>query len=306
MKGHPAIDELRALDSLVRGAPLGGFIREALVLRREGFGLAVLFTNSWRTALFALLAGAPRRAGYRRMGRSLLLSDRLEAPRAGGRYEPSPMIDYYINLVRLIGVEPASREMSLAVNRHEREAAEKLLDGLGVEPDASLVVMNPGSAFGSAKCWPPEHFAESADRLTAEGFEVLVVTGPAEREIGETIGRLAKSRLKPAWRANVPLGPLKALISRAALVVTNDSGPRHFAAALGVPVITIIGPTDPRWSSTGWRAEIVLRREVECAPCMLRVCPRDHRCMTLVTPDDVMEAAMRLTGMKHLKGRNIE
>jgi len=98
------------------------------------------------------------------------------------------------------------------------------------------------------------------------------------------------------WRADIGLGALKALVARAAVLVTNDSGPRHIGAALGIPVVTIMGPTDPRWSQTGYEREAILRKDVECAPCMLRVCPKDHRCMTLITAQDVVRAAEDVMG----------
>ncbi len=160
---------------------------------------------------------------------------------------------------------------------------------------ARLALLNPGAAFGSAKCWPAEYFAETAGALAAEGFEPLVVTAPREREIAERIAAAAAVRLKPVWRSDIPLGTLKALVERAAVLVTNDSGPRHFGAALERPVVTLIGPTDPRWSETGYAGEVVLRKEIECAPCMLRACPRDHACMRLITPAEVVAAVAEIT-----------
>jgi len=304
LAGHPAVDDLRALDSLAPRAPVSRFLRDAWRLRREGFDLAVLFTNSLRTALFAAVAGATRRAGYRREGRGFLLTDRIDPVKSGGEYVPGPMIDYYLDLVSLFGAPPASRRMSLTVTDSERAEARRLLDEFDVAAGAPVALINPGAAFGSAKCWPAENFAEVADRLGERGLDVLVVTGPAERDIGEAIGRAARRELKPVWRAGVSLGTLKALIADAALLVTNDSGPRHFGAALGVPVVTIIGPTDPRWSETGWEKEVVLRRQVQCAPCMLRVCPRDHACMRLVKAGDVVAAAERLLDLEAEEGKD--
>ena len=293
LAGHHATDGLVALDSL--GArSLRALVRDALAMRGERFDLAVLLTNSFRTALFAWLAGVPRRLGYRREWRGFLLTDWLDPVKSGGRYAPGPMVDYYLDLVSVFGAPPVSRRMSLAVTDREKAAADRLLADLGVAGEARIVVMNPGAAFGSAKCWPAENFAAVADRLADCGLDVLVVTGPAERDIGEAIGAAAEQPLKPAWRRDVPLGVLKALVARAALLVTNDSGPRHFGAALGVPVVTIMGPTDPRWSETGWQREAVIRKDVECGPCMLRVCPRDHACMTLIGADEVVEAALGL------------
>lgn len=304
LEGHPAIDEVRPVDSLSSRGHFKAFLRDALALRGEHFDVAVLFTNSLRTALFARLARVRRRVGYRRGARGILLTDWIDPVKSGGEYAPGPMIDYYLDLVSLFGAPPVSRRMSLRVTDGEGQAAERLLSDLGVASDARLVVINPGAAFGSAKCWPAENFAQVADRLGEAGFEVLVVTGPRERDIGEAIGSAAQRPLKPAWRSGSPLGTLKALIARSELLVTNDSGPRHFGAALGIATVTIMGPTDPRWSETGWEREALLRRDVECGPCMLRVCPRDHRCMTLIGADEVVEAALRLLDLPGAGGKS--
>lgn len=302
LEGLDFIDEVMGLEGLKPGASVLGLFREARSLRPRRFDLAVLFTNSFRTALFALLAGAGRRVGYVREGRGLLLTEGIKPAKSGGRFEPRPMIDYYLDLVGSLGAPTGQRRMRLAVTPADSAAAEKVFADCRVDTSKPRAVLNPGAAFGSAKCWPAENFAAVADALAARGFEVLVVTGPKEKTIGEAIAAAAEVSLRPTWRANVPLGALKGIISEAAVLVTNDSGPRHFAAALDVPVVTLVGPTDPRWSETGFDREIVLRREVDCGPCMLRVCPRDHRCMTLITGEDVTKAVAEVLAMRNERG----
>lgn len=294
LEGLECLSEVRPLKSLAGNAGAWSIVTDGKALRNEGFELAVLFSNSFRTALLALLSGAKRRVGYGREGRSVLLTDRLRAARQNGRFEPGPMVDYYLKIAENLGAATDDRRLKLAVTAENDRHIDRLFEEYGIGDTGPVAVVNPGAAFGSAKCWPALNFAQTADALAERGFEVLVVTGPKEREIGEAIGAEAKTDLKPFWRASVPLGALKALVARAAVLVTNDSGPRHFAAAFDVPVVTIMGPTDPRWSDTGFAREIVLRKDVECGPCMRRTCPLDHRCMTLVTPDEVMEAVRRL------------
>jgi heptosyltransferase-2 len=291
LNGADCLDEIRSLESLKDGAAIRAVLADAFAMRSERFDLAVLLANSFRSAVFAAVAGIPVRLGYSREARGMLLTIRVRPAKENGRFVPVPMVDYYLALVASIGAKPVSRRMKLAVTPDEAGAADEILARCGIDRAKPLAVINPGAAFGSAKCWPPENFASVADALSEKGFEVAVETSPREREIGDAIAAAAKRPLKPVWMETIPLGTLKGLIARAAVLITNDSGPRHIGAALGAPVVTIMGPTDPRWSEINYEREIVLRRDVECAPCMLRTCPRDHRCMTLITPDDVVRAA---------------
>ena len=294
--GLDFVDEVRGLEGLKAGVSVSTFLAGARALKTEGCELAVLLANSFRTAAFAWLAGAKRRVGYAREWRRPLLTDALKAPKGSEGYVPAPMIDYYLGLASYLGAPVDDRRMRIVATEEDRRAASGILSQFGVDGRRPIAVVNPGAAFGAAKCWPAANFASVAGALQARGFEVIVATSPRERQVGEEIGRQAVPALKPAWRADIPLGALKGLLARAAVLVTNDSGPRHIGAALNVPVVTIIGPTDPKWSDTGYRREVVLRKEVECAPCMLRVCPKDHRCMELITPGEVVAAVDALVG----------
>ncbi len=288
--GLDIIDEVRGLESLKKRCSLRGFVSEAWSQRKEGFDLAVLFCNSFRSALFSFLAGAKERVGYAREGRGFLLTKSMKPLSEDGKFVPGPMVDYYLGLVGLAGADTSQGLMRLTVTETDRAEADEVFRRAGMDSAKKLAVINPGAAFGSAKCWPAENFAGVADALAERGFEVAVVTGPREKDIAEAIATAAKSELKTVWRFDVGLGALKSIIERAAVLVTNDSGPRHFAAAFGVPVVTIIGPTDPRWSDTRYRGEIVVRKQVDCGPCMGRTCPRDHKCMVLITQSEVIRA----------------
>jgi heptosyltransferase-2 len=290
LEGARFVDEVRGLDGLKTSVEARAFLRDTMTLRRERYDVAVLFTNSFRSALMAFLAGARTRVGYAREGRAWLLTERLEAKRADGEYLPGPMIDYYLELTGALGAETCDRRMRLAVTDGEAKAAADVVAEFHVETRKPMAVITPGAAFGSAKCWLAASFAAVADELSAKGYEVVVLTSPKERGTAELIGQKAKHALKATWRADMKLGTLKALISRAAVLVTNDSGPRHIGAAFGVPVVTIFGSTDERWSDTGYGREVIVTKNVDCAPCMLRVCPTDHRCMELITPGDVLTA----------------
>lgn len=294
LNGLDIAGEVRGLDSLKDGASFKAMLRDARALRAERYDLAILMTNSIRTAVFAFLTRAKERVGYAREGRGPLLTTKLKAKRARGRYLPAPMIGYYLDLVAAVGAQAADRRMRLVVTPDEKAAAGDLLSRFGVDGVKADRGLNPGAAFGSSKCWPPMHFAGVADALTARGFEPLVITAPREKEIAEKIAGAAAAPLKPIWRIDFTLGMLKAVMARASIVVTNDSAPRHYAAALGVPVATLFGPTDERWSDTEYEKEIILNRHVECSPCQLKVCPRDHVCMTSITAADAVGAVEKL------------
>ena len=158
-----------------------------------------------------------------------------------------------------------------------------------------LVILNPGAQYGAAKCWLPEYFAGVSDRLIAErGATVIVSSAPKERKIVEEIARHATRPFVDLGKVGVGLGGLKDVIRRADLMITNDTGPRHIAAALGVPVVTVFGPTHPEWTEIDFALERQVAVKVFCGPCQRKTCPLDHRCMTGVTPERVFATGIDL------------
>jgi len=280
-----------------------GFLGLAGQLRRYRFDMALLLANSFRSAMLVRLAGIPRRVGYDREARGMLLTDRLLPYKFDGKYVPSPMIGYYNAIARYVGCRQCSDRTELFTTAEHEAVASDAVAAAGVAPDQPLVVINPGASFGPAKCWLPERFAEVADRL-ADEFQaaVFIACGPKEVEVAR---RVAGFMAQPATVLDSPvmrLGPLKALIRRASLVITNDTGPRHFANAFGRPVVTVFGPTDPQWTLTPAPAERSIRVSVDCGPCMKRICPRDHRCMTRVESEAVWAAARELLAARAATG----
>ena len=159
-----------------------------------------------------------------------------------------------------------------------------------------MICLNPGAAFGSAKCWPGESFATLARQLVDQrGSGVLVLCGPGERELAR---RIAAQAGHPAVHslADYPLslGLTKACIRRADLLITTDSGPRHCGAAFDRPVVTLFGPTHIAWTETYYPRAVHLQKKVDCGPCQQRVCHTDHRCMKLLSSQEVFEAAQDL------------
>lgn len=264
-------------------------------LRNKKLDLSVLLTNSFRSALLSMMAGAKRRVGYDRDGRGLLLTDRLVAHRVKGKFVPISMIRYYGAVVDYLGCRPEYEKIELFTEPADEAAIDYLFSQHGIRPDRPVVVVNSGAAFGSAKCWLPEQFAAVADALVAkQGTQVIVPCGPKELEIIEAIRH---EMTEPAVFLDdpiIPLRHLKALIRRADLLLTNDTGPRHFALAFGTPMVTIFGPTDPAWTEAECARERKIMVPVDCGPCMKRRCATDHRCMTRISVDDVLAACTDL------------
>jgi heptosyltransferase-2 len=266
-------------------------------LRQEQIDLAVLFPNSFHAALVARLGRCRRRAGYTRYGRSLLLTDPVPPFRDGrGRLVPSPILDAYNALVEAVGCPSPSRQLELFTTPNDEAAADTVWAHNALEAYPEVVCLNPGAAFGAAKHWPVDSFAALARQLTElRPCGVLVLCGPSERGVARQIVRLAgRPSVHSLAEFPLSLGLTKACVRRADLLITTDSGPRHFAAAFNRPVVTLFGPTHIAWTETYHPWAIHLQKVVPCGPCQQRVCPLDHRCMRDLLPGDVLPAAINL------------
>jgi heptosyltransferase-2 len=256
-------------------------------LSRQGFDLALLFPNSFESAALALAAGIPSRAGYRRDGRSALLTHGVDVPERGSipRHESF----YYLELMRRLGI--CDRLPEDVVIRLEKVPPASI--GL----DGPVVGVSPGAAFGGAKRWLPERFAESATALARGISGAVAIFGTREETaICDEVSKLI-SQAGIAVRNFGGSTSLREFIELAAacrVFLTNDSGSMHIASALGIPTVTVFGATDHvATGPTGDRCRVV-REPVECAPCLKRECPIDHRCMTRVTAERVAQAALEL------------
>jgi heptosyltransferase-2 len=291
LEGAPWLDRTLHLDS--RGPWRQRWPAVAAALRQQHVDLAVLFPNTFRTALVAWLGGCRRRIGYACYGRGPLLTDRLLPRRdAHGRRAPSPILDAYNLLAERAGCPLPGRRMELFTTPRDEEAAANVWHQAGFASCREVICLNPGAAFGSAKHWPAEHFAALArEFVDRRGGGVLVLCGPGERDLARQVEALARRpRIKTLAEGPLWLGLTKACVRRANLLVTTDSGPRHFATAFGRPVVTLFGPTHIAWTETYDPRAIHLQEKVDCGPCQRRVCPLDHRCMTGLTPARVFAA----------------
>jgi heptosyltransferase-2 len=224
-------------------------------------------------------------------GRGFMLTDRVSPPRVNRSYVPIPMVYRYLMILNYLGCEADSARYELSVPQSSRGHVRRLLDGLEVNSGSMTVLIIPGASFGSSKCWRPEYFARVADHLVEMyGCSIVIAPGPGEENIALEVERHMKYRPLNLAQEVVPLDVLMGLVEKASLVITNDTGPRHFAVAFDKPVVVLMGPTDPRYTNVNLEKTRILREEVECSPCHLKVCPTDHRCMDGITPERVLQA----------------
>jgi heptosyltransferase-2 len=253
-------------------------------LRSRRFDCAILLQNAFEAAWIAWLARIPTRIGYKRDGRQLLLTRAVNVPKPGEipRHERF----YYLELLRRAGIIPALPE------------SEAIRLGSGAVPSAKRVIgVSPGAAYGTAKRWLPERFAEAAGTLaTARGASIALFGSKGERELCGEVAQLLNGHQVINYAGQTTLAQFIDLASGCELFLTNDSGSMHIASALGVPTVAIFGATDDSTTGPTGRNARVVRHPVDCSPCLLRECPIDHRCMTGVGAERVVQEALQLLG----------
>lgn len=295
LEGSPAFDRivptpkggLKTLLSLVR------------FLRKERFDLAITMPNSLATGLAPFLARVPFRLGYQQ-GRPGLMNMGLKAQpgrslfrRHGPRRIPKPMPLYYHELLDVLALPPGGLRGSLAISGGLAGRLAHWLEQMGIQPSERLVLLNAGASFGGSKFWQADRFAAVASHFASRGFRPLLLAGPAEVAMVEDIARRAS--VLAATRPVLPLDMLKALVARAALLITTDSGPRHVAVAFDRPVVCLMGPNDPRYTDYCMDKTVLIRKDIPCSPCQLKTCPLGHHdCMKLITVEEVIAAGERL------------
>ena len=247
------------------------------------FDVGILLTNSFSSAWWFWQGKVKRRIGYRAHFRSLLLTDGIEPVR------DEHQVIQYKKLLLPLGIPVSDTAPRLYLERQEIEEAKKLLHQRGYREGAILVGINPGAAFGSAKCWLPERFRELAQKLTRnEGVFVVffgdITTDPLVREITQG---LSSQVINLAGITSIR--ELASLIHECSVLVTNDSGPMHIGAALGTPLVALFGSTDDRKTGPYGQKENVIHKRVPCSPCFKRVCPIDFRCMKGIQVEEVIE-----------------
>ena len=283
--------------------PAVGFRAAARTLRGLRPDVILVLPGSLSAAALAFRGGGSRRVGFAGNWRRLLLTDALPQPREGGRTQILPPPLAYLRIGAAIGLPPQPARLELATTAaDERLAAEvltRLFPGRSPGDRDPLIVLNDNSAAGTAKAWGGDRMAAIARWLVRRmpGGCVLVHCGPGDREQARGVVRQAADPAVAglADEPALPLGLSKAIYRRASLSISSDSGPRHIAAAFGVPTVALVGPTDPRSGRSDEERCIELRKPLACSPCAQATCPLGHHdCMRLLTVEEVGRAAVEV------------
>lgn len=293
LTASPDVNEVMRDETHGRAGGFSGRLALIREVRRRGFDLAIVFPHAFEAALVATLAGIPIRVGYRTEGRGWLFTHPVRR-RPSRRHQ----IYHYLDLVEAFGITPDHAGPVLRLSVEAIQEADRLLGQAGVRSDAVLIGLNPGAAYGPAKRWPADRYAALAALLEARyGVTPIILGGPADREAaGEVMARYEADHRRRLISLAGQTGLLgaAAVIARCHVVVTNDSGLMHIAAAVGVPVVALFGPTDPVLTGPVGHGHTVLRQAVPCSPCRFRDCPIDHRCLAWITVEEAYAAAARL------------
>lgn len=305
----PLFEEQGLADAILPLPNSVGALRQALTLsgRLRGFDAAVLFQNAFSAALTVFLARIPERVGYRTDGRSFLLTRRAR-PRVKrlGRHQ----VYHYLDLLHQTGLSPLDYlnapsfqpDTRLQATERGRNRARKLLKGLDVDPDRQRIIVNPGAYYGPAKRWFIDRYAKLCDLLIAEHpCEILLIGSARERRIADEIAALTR-KSPHILSGRTDLSCLMALIAGADLMITNDSGPMHLAAALGTRQIALFGSTDEIATGPLSDRAQVLHKHVPCSPCLLRECPIDLRCFDRISVEEVYRMASSALGAVSSRG----
>ncbi|HKA13976.1 MAG TPA: lipopolysaccharide heptosyltransferase II [Myxococcota bacterium] len=295
LRGNQSFDAFIPL----RGRAWRDVAERARELRRRGFDAAVLLPDSARAAFDPFAARIPVRVGYARdPWRRFLLTQAIEPPRERGARVAISMIERYLRVARALGVRDAGDALELHVDAAAAERAAAVLARAGVAPGEPVLLVTPGAAYGASKLWPPEHFARAGDEIRRR-FGLLPVLAPAptadEIAIARRVSAAMAERHVALLEPDPSLEVFAAITARADLILTNDNGARHVAVALGRPVVTLIGPTDPRHTAHLLDRQRVLFEDVACRPCGRPVCPLgDQRCLVQLAPERAVAAAAEL------------
>ncbi len=293
---EPFADRVLLYEARPGARDWGGKWKAARALRSHSFDAAILLPNSFEAALVAWLARIPKRIGYRRDGRGPLLTDGVDRPRPGEI--PQHESYYYLEMLKRAGLLeelPEVKEIRLDGAPAARASGVERFEKAGL--GAKVIGISPGAAFGSAKRWLPERFAEAAARVAAAtGWAAAVFGSAGEREICARVAQELKAAgvRTHNFAGQTSLAEFIELAAACRLFLTNDSGAMHVAAALGIPTVAVFGATDASATGPLGKHTRVVQELVECAPCKLRECPIDHRCMTRLEAARVAETALQL------------
>ncbi|MDP2939242.1 MAG: lipopolysaccharide heptosyltransferase II [Candidatus Omnitrophota bacterium] len=283
LEGNPNVDELIIFDEKGKHLRIAPRIKFILELRRKRFDIVFLFHRSLTRTLITFFAGIPKRVGYATRKRGFLLTKRIPQPPEGMHRS-----DSFSNIAESFGIIVKDRNYEFFVSEKSRFFIREFLEKEGISPHDFLVVINPGANW-SLKRWPKENFAEVSDRLI-EYFNAKIVISGGDKDIDLAIDISNMMKAKPIiLTGKTTFKQLGALIERANLVISADSGPMHLAAAVGKNLIALFGPTDPKITGPRGKANtIIMQKDVSCKiPCYELDC-RDNLCMEAISVEDVL------------------
>lgn len=277
--GHPRIHKIFPFDKNHRKDQIHKRLKE------ENFDLGILFTNSFSSAWQLFQAKVKTRWGFKNEMRSLLLSKALPVPKEKGKEH---LVITYKRLLQPLGIPLSTTAPTLYLTEEDRKAAEKILKNHSIPSKAFLIGINPGAAYGQAKCWLPERFKELSDKLLEnENACVLYFGDSSSKPLIDSLCPNSPRIVNLAGKTS--LRELMSLIKKCAIFLTNDSGPMHVAAALKTPLVALFGSTNE--IATGpYNHGLVIHKHVKCSPCYQRVCPIDFKCMKQIQVEEVLKA----------------
>jgi len=286
-KKSPHIDRVIPYYKKTTHHGLAGMYRLSQELKKENFDLAILLQNAFEAALITYMAGIPLRAGYSRDCRGLLLTHAIALKK---NRKTIHQVHYYQGLLADLGLKIGSDELFLEVGEKEKEQAVKLL---GNKHPGPIIGLNPGAAYGPAKRWPAEKYAELAAKLIKElNAQILVFGTKADNQAAALIAGSSNNVLD--FTGKTSLAEAIALIDSCAAFVTNDSGLMHVAAALKTPLVAIFGSTNHLTTSPFSKKSVIVRKPLPCSPCMQTHCKSDFACMENITSEEVMAEVIKL------------
>jgi len=289
-ENSPDIDRILIYESAGKHKGVSGILRLAKNLRAYDFDMAFLIQNAFEAALISFFAGIPIRIGYNTDGRTFLLTHAVTMSR---EIKKRHQIAYYLGILEGIGLHRFGTEMHLKISVPDRKQAGEILSTYGIRAEQGIIGINPGAAYGSAKRWPKDRYAQLCARLRQfrKDMPILVFGGPGEEKLGQEICHMAGEGCV-SIAGLTSLREAMSLMERCRLFITNDSGLMHVAAALHVPQIAIFGPTDHSTTSPADSASRMVRVPTLCSPCLKQECPLGHhQCMKAVSADMVFREA---------------
>ena len=271
---------------------LSGIRKIRAELKQLNIQVGLLLTNTTHSFITFKLAGIPQIYGYKRNLRKHFLTGGPTPAMEGKKYKPLPMQEYYLELCRNLDlVIPASPRSKLYISDEVSAKGLGLLKKYGIQENDTVIGINPGASFGSSKCWPTDYFARLCELLQSRfDCKLLLLVGPGEESIAAQIKGDSSAEIIDTATDQVDLAMLKPLVKRCELLITNDTGPRHYAVAFNVPNIVLMGPTNPLYTAANLDHTTVLQRDLPCVPCHKKTCPLGHHaCMKEITPEMVLE-----------------